>query len=60
MGGGWLGDAEDGGEPVGSGDGDVGDEGFDEGLALVAAAGMMILVMWLVMSVSVAGLGAVG
>ena len=32
VGGGWLGDAEDGDEPVGSGDGDVGDEGF----ALVA------------------------
>jgi Glyoxalase-like domain len=40
VGGGGLGDAEDGDEPVGCGDGDVGDEGFDEGFALVDAAGV--------------------
>jgi hypothetical protein len=33
--GGWLGDAEDGPEPAGCGDGDVVDEGFDESFALV-------------------------
>ncbi|MGH3624199.1 MAG: hypothetical protein ACRDQ5_20830 [Sciscionella sp.] len=31
-------DAEDGLEPVGAGDGDLGDEGFDQGFGLVVAA----------------------
>jgi hypothetical protein len=35
-----LGDAESRDESVGAGDGDVIDEGFDESLALVRAAGV--------------------
>ncbi|WP_346053883.1 hypothetical protein [Amycolatopsis dongchuanensis] len=33
-----MGDAEDRDEPVGAGDGDLGDQGFDEGLGLVVGA----------------------
>ena len=39
-----LGDAEDGDDPVGSGDLDLGDEGFDQGLAHVIGAGVDHLV----------------
>ncbi|WIV60776.1 hypothetical protein [Amycolatopsis nalaikhensis] len=33
-----MGDAEDRDEPVGAGDGDFGDQGFDEGFGLVVGA----------------------